>query len=118
MAAVEGEKGKNSRWTRWAYIFAGVAVALAGGIKLLGAVTLPGCGDHQIVQTVRELVKQSTQITVSVSDEKLISETDSERLCSAHIQGTDGSQEEADITYRVFWDGWSKMVNILESKPT
>ena len=118
MSADVGPKKQKSRLARWAYGFAGVAVAVAGGAKVIGAVTLPGCGNHDIVQVVRELVKQSTELTVAVSDEKLISEGESDRTCSARIRATDGSDETAEITYRIFWDGWSKMVHIQESKPT
>jgi uncharacterized protein YcfL len=107
----------KSRFARWAFGVAGVAMAIAGAAKLAGAMTLPSCGSDDAVQIVRELVKQSTQLTVAVSEEKLVTEGEHDRTCSARIQATDGSEETAQITYRIFWDGWSKMVHIQESKP-
>lgn len=112
MSSDAPENPKKSRWTRWAYGLAGIAAVIGGLAQAAGAITLPGCANSDIVQTVRELVKQTADLTVTLSDEKLVSEAEGERTCSALLTTADGS-ETATLRYRVYWDGWSKMVQIL-----
>ena len=98
---------------RWLGTLVGIVIVVAGGAKLIGAMTLPGCDASETAQIVREIFKEQTGETVQVSDAKLLSEAEAERSCAAHIAS---STETADITYSIFWDGWSKMVQIGEVK--
>jgi hypothetical protein len=102
---------KKATLPRWVAILVGIIFVGVGGIKLLGAATLPGCESHDATQSLREIFKEQTGETVEVTDAKLATETNAERNCTAHVTT---ATETADITYRVFWDGWTKRVQIGE----
>jgi hypothetical protein len=113
MTSQDAAPAKKKGVPRWLGVLVGFVVAIAGGAKLIGAMTLPGCDSSDTAQIVREIFKEKTGETVEVSDAKLVSDASAERSCAAHIKS---STESADITYRIFWDGWSKMVQIGEVK--
>ena len=113
MTTQDAAPAKKRSVPRWLAIVVGIVVVIAGGAKVIGAMTLPGCDSSETAQIVREIFKEKTGETVQVSDAKLVSEAEAERSCAAHIAS---STETADITYRIFWDGWSKMVQIGEVK--
>jgi hypothetical protein len=103
------------RWARWVSWFVGVVVVLTVGIKLLAAFTLAPCGENHIEQAVREIFKERSGLTVSVADASEVSSDDQSRSCTARITVTEGGAgETGTVTYRVFWDGWSEMVQIGE----
>jgi hypothetical protein len=107
----EAAPAKKKNLPRWVGVVVGLAVLAAGAAKLIGGMTLPGCDSSETAQIVREIFKKQTGETVEVSEAKLVSETSSEKRCAAHIASP---TETAEITYRVYWDGWSKMVQIGE----
>ena len=113
MTSHDAQPAKKRSVPRWLGTLVGIVVVIAGGAKLIGAMTLPGCDASETAQIVREIFKEKTGETVQVSDAKLVSEADTERSCAARIASP---TETADITYRIFWDGWSKMVQIGEVK--
>jgi hypothetical protein len=101
----------NPRLVKWAGIVASVALLIGGGAKLARALSLSSCDSSDIVQSVKDIFKEQTGEDVTVSEAALVSETEAKKNCAAHIAN---SAETAEITYRVFWDGWSKMVQIGE----
>jgi hypothetical protein len=113
MTSHDAAPAKKKTMPRWLGVLVGFMLAVAGGAKLLGAMTLPGCDSSETAQIVREIFKEKTGETVEVSEAKQVSETSADKSCAAHIAT---ATETAEITYRVFWDGWSKMVQIGEVK--
>ena len=62
---------------------------------------------------MKDLFKKANAELDDVTNARLVSDGDG-RSCAAHIKG---QGEEANVTYRIFWDGWSKKVQIGEVTP-
>lgn len=106
---------KKKGLPRWLGMVVGLCVLIAGGAKLAGAVSLPACDSSTALDSVRDIFLKQTEEAVEVTNAALVSDGTDDRNCSAHIKS---STEQADITYRVYWDGWSKMVQIGEVNVT
>lgn len=102
----------RARRYRWASYFVAFCLVTTAVVRLAGAVeffALPKCDSDSIVSTVRDIFKGKGVELDDVADAKLISEESGQKNCAARVRG---QGETAAITYRVFWDGWSKKVQI------
>lgn len=79
MTSHDAQPAKKRSVPRWLGTLVGIVVVIAGGAKLIGAMTLPGCDASETAQIVREIFKEKTGETVQVSDAKLVSEADAEK---------------------------------------
>ena len=75
---------------------------------------LPACDSSTALDTVKDIFAEKAAPLTKVANAKLVTEKDKRRDCSAYIETAD---EKAQITYHVFWDGWSKSVMIDEVTP-
>ena len=102
---------------RWTGIAVGVILLLFGALQLLLAFTLPACSDKRATDTLHTIFRQQKITINKISDHELVSEGESDRICSAVV---DAPGEIAHITYRIFWEGWTVkvMVGEVKSQPT
>ena len=103
----------RSRLYRWTTGLLGIAILLGGMAKVasgLNSFRLPDCDASSTIETVKDLFKNAKAELDEVTNARLVSDENG-RSCAAHIKG---QGEEANITYRIFWDGWSKKVQIGE----
>ena len=110
----EEAKGAGKRSRRWVGWLVGISALTAGVANVAGAVdyfSLPACDSETAVTTVKDIFKEQGAELDEVSEPKLVSEGERERTCAARVRG---QGETAQITYKVFWDGWSKKVQIGE----
>lgn len=94
---------------KWLGIGAGLLVLIVGGLQIAGAVTLGSCDSSTALDTVRDIIDDQTGQAVELTNVAEASSTDEEKRCTAHVVSGDISE---DITYRVYWNGWSKMVEV------
>ena len=112
-AASPAPRGRLYRWFTGllgVLIFLGAAAKIVGG---LDSFRLPDCDASSTIETVKDLFKSAKAELDEVIDAKLISDEDG-KTCAAHVKG---QGEEANITYRIYWEGWSKKVKIGEVTP-
>ena len=104
------------RWSRWISVAAGVIIGLTLLLQLLFMFTLPGCGDKRATDTLHAIFRQQKITIDRIRDFKLVSEGESDRTCAAVVEAPG---EVANITYRIFWEGWTVKVMIgeVQSKP-
>jgi len=88
-------------------ILLGGVAKVASGLNSFG---LPDCDASSTIETVKDLFKNAKAELDEVTNVRLVS-AETDKTCAAHIKG---QGEEANITYRIFWDGWSKKVQIGE----
>jgi hypothetical protein len=91
----------------------GVIILLGGVAKIatgLESFRLPDCDASGTIETVKDLFKSANAELDEVTDARLVSDENGKN-CTAHVKG---QGEEANVTYRVFWDGWSKKVQLGE----
>ena len=86
---------------------------IIGVLQVLLSFTLPACSDKRATDTLHTIFSQQKITINKISDYKLVSEGESDRTCSAVV---DASGEIANITYRIFWEGWTVKVMIGEVK--
>lgn len=108
-AASSTGAGKYPRLYKWAGYFTTACFILIGCVKAIGFFTLPSCDSSGIQDTVRSIYKGQGVELDQITNVKQVSDDKGQYGCAARIQG---AGETADITYRVFWDGWSKKVQI------
>ena len=104
----------RSRLARWVAGIAGIVAIIAGGSQMvrgLNAFTLLSCESHTAITTVKSIFKEKGAELDEVSNARLISDDKDQRNCAARVRG---QGETAQITYQVYWDGWSKTVRIGE----
>ncbi len=104
---------KYPRLTRWAGYFTSACVILIMLIQGLSFFTLPSCDASSTKDTVRSILKDQNVELEQLTDIKRVSEEKGQTNCAARIQI---KGEPMDLTYRVFWDGWSKKVQISEAR--
>ena len=104
---------KPRPFTRWMWIVAGVILLIIGVLQVLLSFTLPACSDKRATDTLHTIFSQQKITINKISDYKLVSEGESDRTCSAVV---DAPGEIANITYRIFWEGWTVKVMIGEVK--
>lgn len=102
---------KYPRLTRWAGYFTSVCVILIALVQGLSFFTLPSCDASGIKDTVRSIFQDKKVELEQLTDIKQVSEEKGQTNCAARIQV---KGEPLDLTYRVFWDGWSKKVQISD----
>ena len=100
---------KYPRLYRWAGYFTSVCMVLILLIQALSFVTLPSCDDNGLQETIRDIFKEQGAVVDRISDIKQVSEEKGRETCAARVEA---AGETADVTYGVFWDGWTKKVQI------
>jgi hypothetical protein len=114
-AATPAPPTAKSRWSRWITFAAGIILLLRGALQIALTFTLPACGDKRATDTLHEIFKQQKVTINRITDYQLVTEGESDRTCSAVV---DAPGEKANITYRIYWDGWTVKVMIAEVKST
>ena len=111
MASQNGTTTSSSggRWTRWVAGIAGIVAIIAGVSQVARAFTLPACDSSGIIDTVKDIFKGKGAELDEVTNARFVSDEEGKKNCAARVRG---QGETAQITYQVYWDGWSKMVRI------
>jgi hypothetical protein len=89
-----------------------IAVIVTGGFGLLRGVNtffLPSCDGSRTTDTLKSIFKGKNVEVSEFSDVKTLTDTYSEKTCHAHVKTP---SEEANIDYRIYWDGWSASIMI------
>lgn len=88
-----------------------VAVSAIGGlVKLSNQFLLPSCSEERTIATLRDIFKQKDIEIASLGDFVAVTESSSEKTCTAHVEAPQG----LTIRYRVFWEGWTAKVIITQ----
>ena len=95
--------------SNWAYIVLGFVFIAIGAIKVIDAFTLPSCTAERTDTTIRDIFKSKNVELTKITDMKTVSQTSSERTCTAHVESKD---ETANIDYKISWNGWTAQVLI------
>jgi hypothetical protein len=82
---------------------------IGGIIQVIGAFTLPACDARRSTDTVRNIFKDRKVELTRLFDITTLTSTKEERTCVAQV---DTPTEQVTINYRVFWKGWSVLVQI------
>jgi hypothetical protein len=99
---------KLSQW------FIAIALLISGGFGILKGVDqfmLPSCGSDRTTKTLKSIFKGKNIEMSDLTDVKTLTDTYSEKTCQAHVT-TPG--EQANIDYRIYWDGWSASIIITK----
>ena len=102
--------GKARRW-RWAGALAAVAAGISGISQAVEVFQLPACDAEETVQTVMDIFASKDVPLKRITEATLVAEGEGERSCAARIEA---EGETGRVTYRVYWEGWSKGVQIGE----
>jgi hypothetical protein len=108
-AGSETAPAQKSRMARWAGIITAICGILILAIQLLNWFVLPGCDASKIQDTVRSIFKDNGTPLDRLSDIKPLPDQNGRKTCAARV-GT--PTQTADITYSVFWEGWTTRVQI------
>jgi hypothetical protein len=104
-------KTLTQKLTQW---FVAIALLVSGGLGLLKAFnqfTLPSCTSDRTSETLKGIFKSKNVEVSDISAMTSLTDTYSEKTCTAHVKAT---SEEANIAYRIYWDGWSATVMITK----
>lgn len=99
---------KLSQW------LVGIALLISGGFGILKGVDqfmLPSCESERTTKTLKSIFKGKNVEVSDLTDIKTLTDTYSEKTCQAHVS-TPG--EQANIDYRIYWDGWSASIIITK----
>jgi hypothetical protein len=99
----------QQRLTQWVSIAVGLIFLLIGAMKVIDEFSLPTCASNRSEETIKSIYKSKDITLTTVSDMKTITDTKSERICTAHIESADAT---ANIDYKIFWQGWTAQVLI------
>lgn len=110
-AAESAPKTRTQKLTIWLTAIAGFIIAALGLVKLSENFMLPSCASTRSSDTLRSIFKSKDVDVTSITDQKTITDTSSEKTCQAHVKTTN---EEANIDYKIYWSGWSAQVMITK----
>ena len=89
-----------------------VAVSAVGGlVALSNQFLLPSCSEERTIATLKDIFKQKHVALTNLGDFIAVTESSSEKTCTAHVEG---SQETVTINYRIFREGWTPKVMITQ----
>ena len=97
------------KFGKWVYGASGLIVAIIGVLKLADNFTLPSCTSDRTKETIQSIFKSKDVELTNVSDMKPVTDTSSEKTCTAHVESKD---ETANIDYKISWSGWTAQVLI------
>jgi hypothetical protein len=95
------------KWVRWVTGIAGVIVGIGGVVQLVNAFTLPDCDAERTIDTLKSMYKDNKVDVTKLSDFKSLTSARSEKTCEARAETP---VDNATISYRIFWDGWTAKV--------
>ena len=101
----------GQKLTTWLTTIFGIIIAILGVVKLSDTFTLPSCASTRSSDTLTSIFKSKNVEVSSITDQKTVTDTSSEKTCTAHVKAPN---EEANIDYKIFWDGWSAKVMITK----
>ena len=108
------EKPKQTLTQKLTQWFVAIALLISGGLGLLKGYqqfTLPSCTSDRTADTLKGIFKSKDVEVSDISAMTSLTDTYSEKTCTAHVKTT---TEEANIEYRIYWDGWSATVMITK----
>ena len=92
----------------------GIAVLISGGFGISKGVDqfmLPSCGSDRTTNTLKSIFKGKNVEVSDLTEIKTLTDTYSEKTCQAHVSTP---SEQANIDYRIYWDGWSASIIITK----
>jgi hypothetical protein len=101
----------TQKLTQW---FVSIALVIAGGLGIMRGFqqfTLPSCTSDRTSTTLTDIFKSKNVEVTTISDMKSVTDTYSEKTCEAHVKTP---TEDANIAYRIYWDGWSASIMITK----
>ncbi len=107
----EAPKTLTQKLTKWATTIFGIIIAIIGVLKLSDTFMLPSCASSRSSDTLTSIFKSKDVEVTGITDQKTVTDTMSEKTCTAHVKAP---KEEANIDYKIFWDGWSAKVMITK----
>jgi len=101
----------TQKLTQW---FVAIALFISGGLGLSKGVNtflLPSCDSGRTTDTLKSIFKGKNVEISDLTDVKTLTDTYSEKTCQAHVKT---ASEEANIDYRIYWDGWTASIVITK----
>jgi hypothetical protein len=101
----------GQKLTQW---FIAIALLVSGGLGLLkvyNQFTLPSCDEERTTTAIKDIFKSKNVELTGFTDAKSVTNTFSEKTCQAHVKT---ATEEANIDYRIYWEGWTAKVIITK----
>ena len=99
----------QQKLTTWVTMAVALIFVLIGAMKVIDEFSLPTCGSERSEETIKSIYKSRNVTLTKVDDMKTVTDTRSERTCTASIESADAS---ATIDYKIFWQGWTAQVLI------
>jgi hypothetical protein len=100
---------------------AGVTLGLIVGVAAIAyglginPLFLPDCGSDAAVDVLQSIFKDKDVDVERITDPATVTDTNVEKTCKAHVEAR---REQANIGYKVYWDGWSAKVVITRIEAT
>jgi len=109
VTAAAAKPSFQQRLTTWATMAVALIFVVIGAMKVIDDFSLPTCASDRAEETIKGIYKSRDVTLTKVSDMKTVTDTRSERTCTALIESADAT---ATIDYKIFWQGWSAQVLI------
>lgn len=91
-------------------IIVGLIALVLGVVRLSQYFVLPGCDSSRTTDTMRDILRERSIVTISFEDVRTLSEGKDEFKCQARFDATNSQHYSTD--YRVFWEGWTVKVSM------
>jgi len=108
-SAAAAKQTFQQKLTTWVTMAVALIFVLIGAMKVIDEFSLPTCGSERSEETIKSIYKSRNVTLTKVDDMKTVTDTRSERTCTASIESADA---RATIDYKIFWQGWTAQVLI------
>jgi hypothetical protein len=97
------------KFGKWVYAVSAFIIAAIGVLKFADNFSLPSCTADRTKSTIESIFKGKDVELTSVTNMQPVTDTSSEKTCTARIESKD---ETANIDYKISWSGWTAQVLI------